>query len=85
MSQSQQLLNPRDELNTVLRNIFPNNREETRVLRARNIMKDCVSGLSEEDLEAYLTEFQYLIDYWLDSFEIRLFNGSTLKQTLGQA
>ena len=84
MSQPQQLLNPREELNALLQNIFPSQQEETLVLRARRIMCNMVSDVSDEDMKAYITEFQYLINSWLDCFEQTVFDGSTLKQLLGQ-
>jgi len=43
-------------------------------------MGDLVVPLADEDIEAYVTEFQYLIDGWLDDFERQAFDGQTLKQ-----
>lgn len=47
-------------------------------------MGSLTKELSDEDLEVYITELQYLIDQWLDNFEQQAFNGQTLKQVLGQ-
>lgn len=48
-------------------------------------MGNSVSHLSDDELEICLTEFQHLIDEWLDAFEHELFDGQTLRQVLGQA
>lgn len=47
-------------------------------------MGDLVVSLADEELEAYVTEFQYLIDEWLDEFERQAFDGDTLRQALSQ-
>jgi len=69
-------------LSTTLQNIFPEKQEETRIQKARLIMGDDIKDLSDEDLEVYLTEFQYLIDSWLDEYEKQVFSNKTLKETL---
>jgi len=58
--------------------------EETRLIQARRIMGSSVNHLSNDELEVYLTEFQNMLDDWLDMFEREQFNGRTLKQVLGQ-
>ena len=45
-------------------------------------MGDDVKDLSDEDLDVYLTNFQYLIDSWLDEYEKQVFNNKTLKEIL---
>jgi len=60
--------------------IFPGKQEETRIQKARLIMGDDVKDLSDEDLEVFLTEFQYLIDCWLDEYERQVFNNKILKR-----
>ena len=67
---------------SALSNIFPSKEEETRIQKARLIMGDDVKDLSDEDLEVFLTEFQYLIDCWLDEFEKQVFNNKTLKEII---
>lgn len=62
--------------------IFPGKQEETRIQKARLIMGDDVKDLSDEDLEAFLTEFQYLIDCWLDEYEKQVFNNKTLRELI---
>jgi len=69
-------------LEKALTNIFPEKEEETRIQKARLIMGDDVKELSDEDLDVFLTEFQYLINSWLDEYEKRVFNNKTLKEQL---
>lgn len=67
---------------STLNNIFPGKQEETRIQKARLIMGDDVKNLSDEDLEVFLTEFQYLIDCWLDEYEKQVFNNKTLRELM---
>lgn len=76
------LVNPIQSLETTLRRIFPTTQEETKVQRARQILGDTVESLKDEELEVYLTKFQFLIDNCLDAFEKHVFKGSTLKEIL---
>lgn len=69
-------------LESALSKIFPGKQEETRIQKARLIMGDDVKDLSDEDLEVFLTEFQYLIDCWLDEYEKQVFNNKTLRELI---
>lgn len=75
-------VSPLQPLDEALNRIFSNTQEETRLLKARRIMGDVVAETSDEDLEIFLTEFQYLIDSWLDEFERLSYGGQTLKEML---
>lgn len=75
---------PLAPIDEALQKIFSSPQEETRLQRARRIMGVSVESTSDEDLEIFLTEFQYLIDGWLDAFEQEVFDGLTLNQVLGQ-
>ncbi len=79
-----QSYNPLQPVSDALGQIFTTKKEETRIQKTRRIMGGLVDQLSDEDLEVYITEFQYLIDEWLDTFEQEVFDGLTLKQLLGQ-
>lgn len=74
--------NPQSVLESELGRIFPVREEETRVQVARRIMGSVVAELSDEELEAYLTEFQFLIDSWFDSFEKQIFEGRKLEELI---
>lgn len=70
----------RKSFESTLDNIFRSDKEESQVQKARAILGDCVTDVSDEELSVYLTEFQYLLDGWLDSYEQQLFGGKTLQQ-----
>ncbi len=65
-------LDPLQPVSTALGRIFKSDQEQTRIQKVRGIMGDLVVSLADEELEAYVTEFQYLIDEWLDEFERQL-------------
>ncbi len=73
---------PLQSIDEALNRIFSNPQEETRLVRTRRIMGAAVAEVSDEDLEVYITELQYLIDAWLDDFERQVYDGLTLKQLL---
>ncbi len=70
-------------LDTAIQRIF-SAADETKQDKARQIMGDSLSAISDEELEVYLTELQHLLDGWLDTFERQAFGGETLKELLGQ-
>ncbi len=76
---------PTAAIDEAMQRVFSLPHEETKLLKARNVMGYALVDVSDEDLEVYLTEFQHLIDGWFDSFEQDMFNGATLKQVLGQS
>ncbi len=73
---------PLTPIDDALRTIFSSPAQETLLQKTRHIMGNAASELSDDELEAYVTEFQHLIDYWLDTFEKDLFDGVTLQQLL---
>jgi hypothetical protein len=73
---------PFTPIDEALRAIFSTPAQETLLQKTRHTMGDTVSELSDDELESYITEFQHLIDYWLDTFEKDLFDGVTLQQLL---
>jgi hypothetical protein len=75
---------PLMSIDSALKQLFTPVSEETRLQKARRAMGSCVNSVPDEDLEAYLTEFQYLVDKWLDEYECSVFDGLTLRQVLGQ-
>jgi hypothetical protein len=81
---TRETLNRLQPISDALGRIFVSDKEQTRVQKLRVTMGELVANLSDEELETYITEFQYLIDEWLDEFERAAFDGQTLKQTLVQ-
>ena len=75
---------PLAPLDVALQRIFNPASEQTPLQKARQIMGGCLGDISDEDLEIYLTEFQHLVDCWLDAYERDVFSGLTLQQVLGQ-
>lgn len=76
------IVNPALVLESELHKIFPTKQEETKVELVRRIMGALITDLSEEDLNAYITQFQLLVNDWLDEFEKQVFEGRTLDQVL---
>ncbi len=64
------------------RSIIPTAQEEGRIAKTRRVMGDDVKDLSDEQLEVFLTEFNFLLDCWLDQYEQEVFDGKTLQQIL---
>lgn len=77
-----ELQNHKKTIENALKDIFPTKQEETTLERARRILGDDVVGILDEDLEKYVTEFQELIDFWLDSYEKEIFDNRTLKELI---
>ena len=71
-------------LETALQNIFPTKQEESKVERARRILGEVAIDFSDEELENNVTQFQSLIDAWLDSYERAVFENKTLSQLIGE-
>lgn len=72
----------RNSTEKTLNDIFPTQKEENGLQRARRILGDIAINMPDQDLEAYLAEFEYLIDSWLDEFEKNIFDDKTLMQLL---
>jgi len=72
----------RGSLETTLKTIFLTNKEESRIQTARRIMGDEIAMLSDEELQIYLAEFQYLVTAWVDEYEKSVFNGKTIREVL---
>jgi hypothetical protein len=69
-------------IDTALRSIFPTPAEETKVQKARAILKEVAANLSDQELEIFITQLQLLIETWMDVFEKQAFEGRTLKEVL---
>lgn len=73
---------PKASLEATLKHIFPERQEENKLQQARRILGGIARDIPDEELEVHITEFQYLICCWMDSFEKRTFDNKTLKQLL---
>ncbi len=74
--------NPLTSLESTLNSILPPQVEETNVVRTRKLLGETAQALSDEQLECIVTEFQFLINSWLDEYEKGVFNNMTLKEVL---
>ena len=72
------------QLKNALNAIFPQPTEENQIISARRKLGETAKTLTDEQIECMVTDFQYLIDTWLDEFEYEVFGGKTLKKLLGE-
>lgn len=77
-------LTPQKTLDNVLRNIFPQNKDENKIIQTRKLLGKTAETLSDEQIYCIVTEFQFLINSWLDEFEKDVFSGKTLKEILNE-
>lgn len=75
---------PQVQLKNALSAIFPQPTEENQIISARRKLGKTAKILTDEQIECMITDFQYLIDTWLDEFECEVFGGKTLKKLLGE-
>lgn len=69
-------------LDNALNQIFPQQKEETNLSRTRRTLGEVGQQLSEDELKTIVTDFQFLIDTWLDAYEKEVFGGITLHNLL---
>lgn len=82
-SSTSPLYNPQKSVEESLNALFPTHKVETKLQKARLVLgKEIASEVTDQQLEIFLTEVQFLLDSWLDSFEKQMFDGLTLKQIL---
>ncbi len=74
--------NPQKSIEEGLNALFPTHKEETKLQKARRVLGEISLEVTDEQLEVFLSEVQFLLDSWLDCFEKDLFDGLTLKQIL---
>lgn len=70
-------------LDQAVSRLLPTPAAEARLQQARRIMGDDVYDLNDIELGDHLTQFNYLVDQWLDEFERGAFDGKTLRQVVG--
>ena len=76
------ILNHRKTFESSLSSLFGSNQEECKIQKARAMLGETAINISDNELSTYLTEFQYLLDGWLDEYEKQLFADKTLQQIL---
>ena len=73
---------PQQSIETAINNIFPSVTEDNKTLRMRKALGNTAQSLSNEQIETITTQFQFLIESWMDEFEKEVFSGLTLKEVL---
>jgi hypothetical protein len=64
--------------------IFPTPAVEKKLTKTRSLLGEASHSLSNEQVECLISEFQFLVDTWLDEFEQDVFGGKTLKEVLNE-
>jgi len=75
---------PQATLENGLRGLFPQNTDETTLNKTRRTLGEIAKTLADEQIECMITEFQFLINSWLDEYEKDVFKGMTLKGVLNE-
>jgi len=73
--------NPQTPLENAINSLF-STEEESKIARMRGHLGETAKNLSDTQVETIITEFQFLIDSWMDEYEKEVFNGKTLKDVL---
>lgn len=71
-----------DILYDTLSEIFPENTQEQKIVQARIQLQLSKEVFPDERLEHLLTDFDFLANHLLDTFERQLFDGKTLSEIL---
>ncbi|MCX6810336.1 MAG: hypothetical protein NTY30_01190 [Candidatus Berkelbacteria bacterium] len=69
-------------LEYALKTIFPESKTETQLQKARRILGDIATDMSDDELIGCLAQFQFLLNSWLDDYEKQIFNEKPLDQLL---
>lgn len=72
-----------DKVHRKLEYVVLTDEEEKLIASVRRSLGDTCENLSNIQIKNILTNFQTLCDSWLDEFERQTFEGSTLKELLG--
>jgi len=80
--QSYKPTNLQAPIESALNSLFPDQSEENKVARMRKHLGQTAETLSDAQVETIISEFQFLIDTWMDEYEREAFNGLTLKEVL---
>jgi hypothetical protein len=74
-----------ESITALLNSLFPEQEQEEKEFKqVKAILGSLTPSLSPEEIHTMVTEMQYLVSYWLDSYEIDIFSGKTLKEVLNE-
>jgi len=74
------LVSQQSTLEQSLNVIFPTHPEENSLQKAKRVLGSDVENITDEALSSYITEFQHLLELWLDDYERSVFQDRTLRQ-----
>lgn len=77
-------INPLAEIEKSLESIFPEDYQQTKINKARNVLGSLAESYTDPQIETMLTDFEYLSSCWLDLFEKKIFGGKTLREVMGE-
>ncbi len=75
---------PLSSIQNVIEKIIPKQSEEHKFAKTRQTLGETSRSFSNEQIETITSEFQFLIDTWLDEYERNVFKGLTLKEVLNE-
>ena len=64
----------------LLSTFLPELPEQTKLSKARQILGEQGRNITDDQLETFIAQFEFLLNCWLDSYEKQLFTGKTLKE-----
>ena len=70
-------------LDNALSAIFPSTEQNNIIIKTRRHLGEVGKKMSDAEIKNLASEFQFLIDSWLDMFEKETFQGKTLKEIMG--
>ncbi len=74
-----------ESITALLNALFPEQKQEEKELReVKAILGDLALTLTIDEIHTLISEIQYLVTVWLDSYERELFKGKTLKEVLNE-
>ena len=76
------IYNPQIEAERTINSIFPTQLEENKIQHIRTILGEKAVSLSDEEIETSISQFEYLVNCWMDEFEMEIFEGKTLYEVL---
>ncbi len=71
-----------NSIESALEDIFDFDKAENKLAKARKILGEVAVTLSNSQLQTHLTEFEFLLDCWMDEFERQIFDNKTLREVL---
>ena len=75
-------INSQASIETAINTLFPTQEEENKIARTRGHLGETAKDLSDAQVETIISEFQFLIDSWMDEYEQEVFGGKTLREIL---